>query len=226
MKAVDCAWNPATFLLDGKNIGELAQMDIGTLHEWMKDLESRLTERQISIGHEVIKEIRLRLTFLHKVGLEYLSLDRPARTLSGGESQRIRLATQIGSKLTGITYILDEPSIGLHQRDNQRLIEALKELTAIGNTVLVVEHDKDIMLASDYLIDLGPGAGKHGGRVVGQGTPKQFLKEPTMTAAFLNGKRKIEIPTARRPGNGKVLSLQGATGNNLKNVSVKFPWAP
>lgn len=211
------------FMLDGKNIGELAQMDIGSLHSWMNDLESRLTERQVHIGHEVIKEIRLRLTFLHKVGLEYLSLDRPARTLSGGESQRIRLATQIGSKLTGITYILDEPSIGLHQRDNQRLIEALKELTAIGNTVLVVEHDKDIMLASDYIIDLGPGAGKHGGRVVGQGTPKQFLKEPTVTAAFLSGKKRIEIPKARRPGNGKFLSLQGATGNNLKNVSVKFP---
>ncbi|MEZ5030262.1 MAG: excinuclease ABC subunit UvrA [Saprospiraceae bacterium] len=211
------------FFLDGKNIADLAQMDIGTLAEWMEGLESRLSERQVLIGHEVIKEIRLRLTFLQKVGLEYLSMDRPARTLSGGESQRIRLATQIGSKLTGITYILDEPSIGLHQRDNQRLIEALKELTAIGNTVLVVEHDKDIMLASDYIIDLGPGAGKHGGRVVGQGTPKQFLKEPTMTAAFLSGKKRIEIPKARRPGNGKFLELQGATGNNLQNVSIKIP---
>ena len=211
------------FKLDEHNIADLAQMDIGTLSEWMEGLEDRLSERQVTIGHEVIKEIRLRLAFLRKVGLNYLCLDRPARTLSGGESQRIRLATQIGSKLTGITYILDEPSIGLHQRDNQRLIEALQELTTIGNTVLVVEHDKDIMLAADYIIDLGPGAGKHGGQLVGEGTPKQFLKQNTLTAAYLSGREEIEVPAARRPGTGHTLRLTGATGNNLQDVEVTIP---
>ncbi len=211
------------FFVDGKPIAALTQMDINVLLEWMTGLEKRLTPRQVQIGQEVIKEIRLRLAFLSKVGLDYIHMDRPARSLSGGESQRIRLATQIGSKLTGITYILDEPSIGLHQRDNQRLIEALKELTAIGNTVIVVEHDKDIMLASDYILDLGPGAGKYGGRVVGKGKPAEFLKESTTTAAYLNGKLKIPLPLQRRPGTGKFLELISASGNNLANVSISIP---
>jgi excinuclease ABC subunit A len=211
------------FLIDGKNIADLARMDIASLEQWSVGLEKRLSARQVQIGQEVIKEIRLRLGFLRKVGLDYLNLDRPARTLSGGESQRIRLATQIGSKLTGITYILDEPSIGLHQRDNQRLIEALQELTRIGNTVIVVEHDKDIMLASDYVLDLGPGAGRFGGRVVGKGKPNLFLKEPTTTAAYLSGRKHIPVPGVRRPGSGHFLEIQGATGNNLRDVSVKIP---
>ncbi|MCB0584925.1 MAG: excinuclease ABC subunit UvrA, partial [Phaeodactylibacter sp.] len=172
---------------------------------------------------DILKEIRLRLGFLLHVGLDYLSLNRPARTLSGGESQRIRLATQIGSQLTGITYILDEPSIGLHQRDNQKLIEALRELCDIGNTVLVVEHDKDIMLASDYVIDLGPGAGKHGGELVGEGTPEAFRHSHTLTADYLNARLKIEVPEKRRTGTGHALELKGATGNNLKEVEVKIP---
>lgn len=204
-------------------IHELAQWDIATLSGWMDQLTSSLSQRQQMIGQEIIKEIKLRLAFLRKVGLDYLNMDRPARSLSGGESQRIRLATQIGSKLTGITYILDEPSIGLHQRDNQRLIEALRELTTIGNTVIVVEHDKDIMLASDYILDLGPGAGRHGGRVVGKGTPSKFLNEPTTTAAFLKGTKKIEIPKVRRPGNGLKIELKGASGNNLQGVDVSLP---
>ncbi|MBK7871727.1 MAG: excinuclease ABC subunit UvrA [Saprospiraceae bacterium] len=213
------------FKINEKNITELSNMDISELSDWMHDLESHLSERQQVIGKDVLKEIRLRLGFLLHVGLDYLSLNRPSKTLSGGESQRIRLATQIGSQLTGITYILDEPSIGLHQRDNQRLIEALRELANIGNTVLVVEHDKDIMLASDYLIDLGPGAGKHGGEVVGEGKPKVFVRNATLTAEYLNNIRKIETPEKRRSGNGKSLELKGATGNNLKNVSVKLPLA-
>ncbi len=211
------------FKINEKNIAELAQMDIQTLADWMNDLDNHLTERQLTIGKDVLKEIRLRLGFLLHVGLDYLSLNRTARTLSGGESQRIRLATQIGSQLTGITYILDEPSIGLHQRDNHRLIEALKELTEIGNTVLVVEHDKDIMLAADYLIDLGPGAGKHGGELVGEGIPGNFASISTLTADYLNGKRKIEIPKKRRKGNGKMLELLNASGHNLKNVSLHIP---
>ncbi|HHH50618.1 MAG TPA: excinuclease ABC subunit A, partial [Saprospiraceae bacterium] len=190
------------FKLGEKNIAQLAQMDIAELAVWMENIENYLTERQKSIARDVIKEIRLRIGFLLHVGLDYLTLDRPARTLSGGESQRIRLATQIGSQLTGITYILDEPSIGLHQRDNQRLIEALKELVEIGNTVLVVEHDKDIMLASDYLIDLGPGAGKHGGELVAEGNPKEFIHKNTLTSDYLNNNKKIEIPKIRRKGNG------------------------
>ncbi len=211
------------FKLGEKNISELAQMDIGELADWMEKIDRKLSTRQKAIAKDILKEIRLRIGFLMHVGLDYLSLDRPARTLSGGESQRIRLATQIGSQLTGITYILDEPSIGLHQRDNQRLIEALRELADIGNTVLVVEHDKDIMLASDYLIDLGPGAGKHGGDLVGEGVPKTFLKKKTLTAEYLRNIKKIEIPTTRRKGNGHFLELKGATGNNLKNVSIKIP---
>ncbi len=211
------------FLIGGKNIGELSEMSITELAEWMTDLGDLLNERQRTIGQEILKEIRLRLGFLLHVGLDYLNLNRPARTLSGGESQRIRLATQIGSQLTGITYILDEPSIGLHQRDNQRLIEALRELTDIGNTVLVVEHDKDIMLASDYVIDLGPGAGKHGGELVGEGAPQEFLKLGGITADYLNARKVIDVPKQRRPGNGQALQLLGADGHNLHNVDVQIP---
>jgi excinuclease ABC subunit A len=186
-------------------------------------VEQQMSERQRTIAKDVLKEIRFRLKFLLQVGLDYLALHRPARTLSGGESQRIRLATQIGSQLTGITYILDEPSIGLHQRDNHRLIEALKNLRDIGNTVLVVEHDRDIMLESDYLIDLGPGAGKHGGLVVDVGTPVDFLKNPTKTSDYLAGRTRLEIPQTRRKGNGKWLELEGATGHNLKEVTLRLP---
>lgn len=211
------------FKLHEHHIGHIAEMDISRLDEWMNDLPNHLSERQLTIGKEVMKEIKLRLGFLLHVGLDYLSLNRPARTLSGGESQRIRLATQIGSQLTGITYILDEPSIGLHQRDNHRLIEALKELSEIGNTVLVVEHDKDIMLASDYLIDLGPGAGKHGGSLVAEGPPTAFVDQQTLTAQYLNDVLKIEVPEQRRKGNGHFLELIGAQGNNLKNINVKIP---
>ncbi len=211
------------FKINEKHIGELSTMDLGELAEWMKSADENLTERQLLIAKDILKEIRFRLDFLLHVGLEYLSCNRSARTLSGGEAQRIRLATQIGSQLTGITYILDEPSIGLHQRDNQRLIEALRELTEIGNSVIVVEHDKDIMLASDYLIDLGPGAGKLGGHIVGEGTPAEFVKNNTITAEFLNNERRIEIPAKRRKGNGNFLELKGATGNNLKKVNIKIP---
>jgi excinuclease ABC subunit A len=211
------------FKVHEKNISELSRMDIAQLSEWLHQLDPHLSERQLVIGKDILKELKLRLGFLLHVGLDYLDLFRPARTLSGGESQRIRLATQIGSQLTGITYILDEPSIGLHQRDNQRLIEALRELTEIGNTVLVVEHDKDIMLASDYLIDLGPGAGKYGGALVAEGVPQSFLKMDTITARYLNNTSTIPLPKKRRKGNGKFLELTGATGNNLKNVDIKIP---
>ena len=211
------------FKLGEKHIGELAQMDLVDLQEWFSTIEKHLDKKQLEIARDVLKEIRLRLGFLLEVGLDYLNLNRPARTLSGGESQRTRLATQIGSQLTGITYIMDEPSIGLHQRDNHRLINALKNLTYIGNTVLVVEHDKDIMLASDYLIDLGPGAGKHGGKVVSQGVPSSFLKLDSSTARFLNETDKIEIPEKRRKGNGKKLVLKGAEGHNLKKVDLSIP---
>jgi excinuclease ABC subunit A len=211
------------FKINEKNIAELADMDIQILYEWMNNLDKYLTNRQLTIGKDVLKEIRMRLGFLLHVGLDYLTLNRTARTLSGGESQRIRLATQIGSQLTGITYILDEPSIGLHQRDNHRLIEALRELTEIGNTVLVVEHDKDIMLAADYLIDLGPGAGKHGGELVGEGVPGSFAHISTLTADYLNGKRRIEIPQKRRTGTGHYLELLDARGNNLKNINLRIP---
>ena len=212
------------FKLDNKNIAELANMDISDLAKWLNDLESRISDRQKLISKDVLKEIKVRLDFLLYVGLDYLNLNRPIMTLSGGESQRTRLATQIGSQLTGITYVLDEPSIGLHQRDNQRLIKSLRELTDIGNTVIVVEHDKDIMLASDYIIDLGPGAGKHGGQIVAEGTPKQFLKNSdSSTAKYLNGQLKIEIPKKRRKGNGNFITIYGASGHNLKNLSIKFP---
>ena len=212
------------FKVDGLNIAQLAEMDIQALHEWASAVEERLSSRQQQIAKEVLKEIRLRAGFLLDVGLDYLHLHRPARTLSGGESQRIRLATQIGSQLTGITYILDEPSIGLHQRDNQRLIKALRDLTDIGNTVLVVEHDRDIMLAADYVLDLGPKAGKFGGEVVGAGSPQAFMDESqSLTAAYLSGRTDIQVPETRRQGSGKQLSLLGAKGNNLKNVDLHLP---
>jgi len=211
------------FKIAGKNIGVLAEKDLIGLYQWMQDVEEKLNKKQKLIAKDILKEIRARLGFLLHVGLGYLSLNRPARTLSGGEAQRIRLATQIGSQLTGITYILDEPSIGLHQRDNRRLIEALKELSEIGNTVLVVEHDKEIMLASDYLIDLGPGAGKHGGEVVAHGKPGDILENHTITSEYLSGQKNIAIPDSRRKSNGKFLQLFGAEGNNLKKVDIKIP---
>lgn len=211
------------FKVAGKNISELSEMNLDNLYAWFDGIELRIDNRQRAIAKDVLKEIRERLQFLLDVGLTYLTLNRSSKSLSGGESQRIRLATQIGSQLQGITYILDEPSIGLHQRDNHRLIEALKNLRDIGNSVLVVEHDKDIMLAADHLIDIGPKAGFHGGRVVAQGDPKQLLKLDTLTSGYLNGKRSIPVPKERRKGNGKILELKGANGNNLRNVSVKFP---
>lgn len=211
------------FKIADKNIASLVKTDLSELQIWMDSLEENISEKQWVIGKEVIKEIRERLTFLLDVGLNYLTLDRPARSLSGGESQRIRLATQIGSQLEGVTYILDEPSIGLHQRDNQRLIRTLKELVGIGNSVLVVEHDKDIMLESDYIIDLGPGAGKHGGKVEAEGIPEEFVKAKSLTAKYINGAKQLAVPTKRRKGNGQFLELIGALGNNLKNIHAKFP---
>jgi len=211
------------FRVGEKNIAELSAMNLNALMDWFATVEKKLSNKQNIIAKDILKEIRERLQFLSDVGLTYLTLGRPSRTLSGGESQRIRLATQIGSQLQGITYILDEPSIGLHQRDNHRLIQALKNLRDIGNSVLVVEHDKDIMLAADYLVDIGPKAGFHGGRVVAQGRPPALLKLNTLTAEYLNGHRKIEVPAERRKGSGKFLELKGAKGNNLKNVDTKFP---
>ncbi len=211
------------FKIAERNIAELAQMDLAELYATLEHVDEQLSERQRAIAKDVLKEIRFRLKFLLQVGLDYLALDRPARSLSGGEGQRIRLATQIGSQLTGITYILDEPSIGLHQRDNHRLIQALKNLRDIGNTVLVVEHDRDIMLESDYLIDLGPGAGKHGGQIVDIGKPADFLKNPTATSDYLAGRSKFEIPKVRRAGTGQWLELEGCTGHNLKNTTLRIP---
>jgi excinuclease ABC subunit A len=211
------------FKINKANISELSNMSLQNLYDWLDNVESKLSNKQNAIAKDVLKEIRDRLHFLLDVGLHYLTLDRATRTLSGGESQRIRLATQIGSQLTGITYILDEPSIGLHQRDNHKLIGALKNLRDGGNSVLVVEHDKDIMLAADHLIDIGPAAGIHGGRIVSQGTPADVIKGHNTTAAYLNHELKIEVPKIRREGNGKKISLSGATGNNLKNVSVEIP---
>lgn len=206
-----------------KNIYELSIMDISELYEWLMDVDPYLSEKQRKIATEILKEIRTRLKFLLDVGLDYLSLNRNSASLSGGESQRIRLATQIGSQLVNVLYILDEPSIGLHQRDNLRLINSLKELRDIGNSVIVVEHDKDMMLAADYVIDMGPKAGRLGGEVVFEGTPDEMLLTETLTSQYLNGQKKIEIPTERRKGNGKSIILKGAKGNNLKNVSVEFP---
>lgn len=211
------------FKIADKNIHELATMDITSIKEWFDQVESKLDERQLIIATEILKEIRARLGFLLDVGLNYLTLDRTAKTLSGGEAQRIRLATQIGSQLVNVLYILDEPSIGLHQRDNERLINALKNLRDIGNSVLVVEHDKDMILHADHVIDMGPAAGVHGGTVVAEGTPKEILKSDSLTAAYLNGTKEVKIPEKRRTGNGKTLSLRGATGHNLKNLSVSFP---
>lgn len=206
-----------------KNIAQLAAMDVAELKEWLDGIGEKLTGKQQAIATEILKEIRSRLSFLLDVGLDYLSLDRTAMTLSGGESQRIRLATQIGSQLVNVLYILDEPSIGLHQRDNVRLIHSLEQLRDTGNTVIVVEHDKDMMLAADYVVDIGPRAGRKGGEVVFQGTPAEMLKSKTLTAEYLNGKRRIAVPSVRREGNGKVLRIVGAKGNNLKNVTVDFP---
>jgi excinuclease ABC subunit A len=211
------------FKVDEKNIAELSEMDLVKLKAWFDGIETRLNKKQNIIARDILKEIRERSQFLLDVGLTYLSLNRPSKSLSGGESQRIRLATQIGSQLQGITYILDEPSIGLHQRDNHQLIKALKNLRDIGNSILVVEHDKDIMLAADYLIDIGPDAGKHGGKVVAKGTPKNFVKLDTLTSSYLNGDTEITIPSERRKGNGHSLILKGASGNNLKNVTATFP---
>ncbi|MGB3546782.1 MAG: excinuclease ABC subunit UvrA [Saprospiraceae bacterium] len=212
------------FRIRDKNISELAKMDLNELADWLETAGEGMDHRTATIAEDILKEIKFRLGFLLHVGLDYLSLDRPGRTLSGGEAQRIRLATQIGSQLTGITYILDEPSIGLHQRDNQRLIEALRDLAKIGNSVLVVEHDKDIMLAADYLIDLGPGAGVLGGHVVEAGVPGDFLAgKDSLTAQYLSGRRQIEVPQSRRKGNGLFLELKGASGNNLNNVTAKIP---
>ncbi|GAC1588531.1 MAG: excinuclease ABC subunit UvrA [Ginsengibacter sp.] len=211
------------FKIDERDIAELSEMNLDKLMKWFEGIEDRLNKKQNIIAKDILKEIRDRIEFLLDVGLNYLSMNRSSKTLSGGESQRIRLATQIGSQLQGITYILDEPSIGLHQRDNQRLIKALQNLRDIGNSVLVVEHDKDIMLAADYLIDIGPRAGKHGGEVVAASTPKEMLKMNTVTSGYLNGKNKIPVPKERRKGNGKEIKIIGAKGNNLKNVSAVFP---
>lgn len=211
------------FLIDNKNISDLASLNIEMLSDWFQGLESRLTERQNIIATEILKEIRKRLGFLLDVGLGYLELNRPLKTLSGGEAQRIRLATQIGTQLVGVLYILDEPSIGLHQRDNMKLIKALKDLRDLGNTVIVVEHDKDMMLNADFVIDIGPGAGRHGGQIVSAACPEDFVKSDTMTAAFLQGTQSIEIPAERRKGNGKKLTLTGASGHNLKDVSLEVP---
>ena len=211
------------FKIDQKNISELARMDVSELTAWFDGLESRLSDRQNIIAKEILKEIRKRIGFLLDIGLDYLTLDRALRTLSGGEAQRIRLATQIGTQLVGVLYIMDEPSIGLHQRDNVKLIDSLKNLRDLGNTVLVVEHDKDMMLESDFILDIGPGAGRHGGQVVGIGTPDEFLRNGSTTADYLSGRRAIEVPTERRKGNGKFLIIKNATGHNLKNVTLKLP---
>ncbi|MCX6203094.1 MAG: excinuclease ABC subunit UvrA [Bacteroidetes bacterium] len=211
------------FKVHEKNIASLNDMHLDALQDWFKKIPAQLDKKDTQIAAGILKEIDDRISFLMNVGLSYLSLSRPSKSLSGGESQRIRLATQIGSQLQGITYILDEPSIGLHQRDNQRLITALKQLRDIGNTVLVVEHDKDIMLAADYIVDIGPKAGIHGGHIVAQGTPQEILKLKSDTALFLAGKKKIEIPTERRKGNGKSISIKGATGNTLQKVNCEFP---
>lgn len=206
-----------------KNISELSAMDISELKEWLIEAEQHLEDKQLKIGKEILREIRTRIDFMLEVGLDYLALDRQSATLSGGESQRIRLATQIGSQLVNVLYILDEPSIGLHQRDNERLIKSLKELRNIGNTVIVVEHDKDMMVNADYIVDIGPKAGRKGGEVVYQGTPQNMLAHDTLTSSYLNGTMKIEVPSEMRKGNGKTLTIRGACGNNLKNVDATFP---
>lgn len=211
------------FIIDGHNISDLANMDLIKLYEWFESLESRMDERQRTIAHEIIREIRTRLKFLLDVGLDYLTLNRSSKSLSGGEAQRIRLATQIGSQLVGVLYILDEPSIGLHQRDNHRLIKSLKELRDLGNSVIVVEHDKDMILAADHVVDIGPGAGRHGGIIVGEGKPSEIQDYNTITCQYLKGEKSIEVPSQRRSGNGHWLHVKGATGNNLKNVNLDLP---
>ncbi len=211
------------FKIDNKSIADLSSLDISHLATWFDQVTDKLSERQIKIGEEILKEIKTRIGFLLDVGLNYLSLERGSKTLSGGEAQRIRLATQIGSQLVGVLYILDEPSIGLHQRDNIKLIESLKKLRDLGNSVMVVEHDKDMMVTSDYVIDIGPEAGKHGGEIISIGTPDELLEGNTLTAAYLNGAKFFEIPKKRREGNGNFITLKGATGNNLKNVDLKIP---
>lgn len=211
------------FKVHGKNIAELTDMDISDLAVWFEQLDKDLTEKQKKIASEVVKEIKSRLSFLVNVGLNYLALSRSSKSLSGGEAQRIRLATQIGSQLVGVLYILDEPSIGLHQRDNEKLIHSLEQLRDIGNSVIVVEHDKDMIERADYVIDIGPKAGRFGGQIISKGTPKELLKEHTLTASYINGEMEIAVPKKRREGNGKLLKLTGATGNNLKNVSIELP---
>lgn len=213
------------FFIDGKNIAELTRLDIGDLLEWAENVEDRLPPTSRIVAHEILKEIRTRLRFMVDVGLEYLSLDRNSATLSGGESQRIRLATQLGSELVNVLYILDEPSIGLHQRDNRRLIDSLKRLRDAGNSVIVVEHDKDMMLDADYIVDIGPGAGRKGGNVVFSGTPEEMLHTSTLTADYLTGRREIAVPPVRRPGNGRFLELIGAAGHNLQGVDLRIPLA-
>lgn len=213
------------FFIDGKNIAELTRLDIGDLLEWAENVEDRLPPTSRIVAHEILKEIRTRLRFMVDVGLEYLSLDRNSATLSGGESQRIRLATQLGSELVNVLYILDEPSIGLHQRDNRRLIDSLKRLRDAGNSVIVVEHDKDMMLDADYIVDIGPGAGRKGGNVVFSGTPEEMLRTSTLTADYLTGRREIAVPPVRRPGNGRFLGLIGAAGHNLQGVDLRIPLA-
>lgn len=211
-----------SFKIWDKNISEVASLDIDELRDWLEEVEQHLPSMKAKVAHEIIKELRSRVTFLLDVGLNYLSLNRQSASLSGGESQRIRLATQIGSQLVNVLYILDEPSIGLHQRDNERLLNSLKELRDLGNTVIVVEHDEDMMRAADWIVDIGPKAGRKGGEVVFQGTPQEMLKTDTITAQYLNGKMAIEVPALRREGNGKHITIHGATGNNLKGVDVDF----
>jgi excinuclease ABC subunit A len=211
------------FKIDGYNIADLVNMDIIQLAQWFKKIKSKLNEKQSKIASEILKEIETRIQFLLNVGLDYLTLNRSSKTLSGGEAQRIRLATQIGSQLVGVLYILDEPSIGLHQRDNQKLIHSLQELRDIGNSILVVEHDKEMIEKADFIIDIGPEAGRHGGEIISNGTSEELLASNTLTADYINGTRQIEVPKKRRTGNGKKIILKGATGNNLKNVSITLP---
>ena len=211
------------FKINNKSISDLAKLDINELAEWFKNLDTKLSERQLIIATEILKEIKTRIQFLLDVGLDYLTLDRTSKSLSGGEAQRIRLATQIGSQLVGVLYILDEPSIGLHQRDNQKLIDSLVKLRDIGNSVLVVEHDKDMIEHADFVFDIGPGAGVHGGEIVSEGTYQEIKEHPTLTADYLGGRRQIEVPKNRRKGNGKSIKITGASGNNLKNVTAEFP---
>ena len=211
------------FKINGKNIADLAHMDVTELANWFNKVEKKLTKRQQKIGSEIIKEIKTRIQFLLDVGLDYLTIDRTSKSLSGGEAQRIRLATQIGSQLVGVLYILDEPSIGLHQRDNQKLIDSLLKLRDVGNSVIVVEHDKDMIEKADFVLDIGPGAGKHGGEIVSEGTFEEMKAHRTLTSDYITGIKKLEIPKTRRKGNGKKITLIGATGNNLKNVTAEFP---